>query len=494
MSLPSNLTRGKMFRKTGKKTATDFEPSTDVFPSISVSPIARNLRLAKRGHADGKKDYPPADATGLTTAEQDAIMETARRRKRAIDEFDMHFNAYQGRIDLSQSAVSRIEVKAGKLRNEMVSESRIQKNIAMNHLRAVRDYAAGLKEYQAKHGLSRPPEDAGGTVFLVAFTVLFLLIEIVLGATFFMEHSPGGLLGSASYALIISGINVVVSALLGLGARYISLKGFGYKLLGLTSIVLFPFLMGGFNLFVGHYRKATDEMPWEEAGYAMFDSFRAGPFDLGSFNAILIAVFGLIVAICAFVKFLRIGDIHPGYNKAYERVRDTTDDYAEAYEDAEKKLNELFQQSEDSLMAEAHQLRALVRDASNAQSGQATLIANLDAFLVECDQVANGLLRTYREANEQARSAPKPEYFRDSHAFPTHPRKEISRIGSERIDAEVGRINAAAEAGVRDILEARKNELSSLPTSEELLEGLDSGTIPEPVSEPPLEIVAGGRG
>ena len=483
-----------MFRNANKKTATDFEPSTDVFPSISVAPIARNLKLAKRGIADGKKDYPSADATGLTTAEQDVVTEIARRRKRCIDAFDTHFNAYQGRIDLSQSAVSLIEVKSGKLRNEMVSESRIQKNKAMNHHRAVREYAAGLKEYKDKHRLSRPPDDASGTVFLVAFTVLFLLIEIVLGATFFMEHSPGGLLSSASYALIISGINVVVSALLGLGARYISLKGFGYKLLGLTSIALFPFLMGGFNLFVGHYRKATDEMPWEEAGYAMFDSFRAAPFDIGSFNAILIAVFGLIVAICAFVKFLRIGDIHPGYNKAYDKVHDTIDDYAAAYEDAEKKLNELFHQSEDSLMAEAHQLRAQVRDASNAQSGQATLISNLDAFLVECDQFAIGLLRIYREANEQTRSAPPPGYFRESHAFPTHPQKEISRIGSKRIDAEVELINAAAEAGVRDILKARQDELSFLSTSEELLEGLGRGAVPEAVSEPPLEIIAGGRG
>lgn len=476
------------------KTGTDFQPSTDVFPSITVAQIARNLKLAKRGYADGKKDYPSADATGLTTAEQDTVMEIARLRKRGIDAFDTHFNAYQGRIDLSQSPVSRIEIKSGKLQNEMVSESRIQKNIAMNHLRAVRDYAAGLKEYKEKHGLSRPPDDASGTVYLVAFTILFVLIEIVLGATFFIEHSPGGLVGSASYAFIISGINVGVSILLGLGARYISLKGFGYKLLGLTSIALFPILMVGFNLFVGHYRKATDEMPWEEAGYAMIDSFRAAPFDLGSFNAILIAVFGLIVAILAFVKFLRKGDIHPGYNKAYDRVYESIDDYADAYKDAEQKLNDLFHQSEDSLMAEAHQLLALVRDASNAQSGQATLVGNLDAFLVECNQVANGLLRIYREANEQTRSAPPPSYFSEPHSFPTHPQKEISRIGSKRIDGEVERITAAAETGVRDILKARQDELSFLPTSEEIIEGLSRGGIPEALSEPTLGINSGGRG
>lgn len=482
-----------MFRKTVKKSATDFEPSTDVFPSIAVTPISRSLSLDKRGHSDGKKDYPPADATSLTTAEQEAVNEIARRRKSGIDAFDTHFIAYQGRIDLSQSAVSRIEVQAGRLRNEMVSESRTQKNIATNCLRAVRDYSAGLNEYQRRHGLTRPPEDAGRAVYLWAFTVLFLVIEIVLGAMFFVEHSPRGILGSISYAIIISGINVVVSALLGLGARYAWLKGFGYKLLGVTSILIFPILMLGFNLFVGHYRKATDEMPWEEAGNAMFDSFYAAPFDLGSFNAILIAMFGLIVAICAFIKFLNIGDIHPGYNKAYDRVRNSIDDYADAYEDAERKLNDLFEKSQESLMAEAHQLRSLVRDASNAQSAQVTLVANLEAFLVECDHVANGLLRTYREANEQARSAPVPKYFREPYVFPTQHRKELSTRSSDRVEAEISRINTAAEAGVRAILEARKNELSALPTTDELLENLGRGDILEPVSEPSLKVVAGGR-
>ena len=483
-----------MFLKTGKKTATDFEPSTDVFPSISVAPVARSLRLEKRGNADGKKEYPTTDATGLTTAEQEALTEISRRRKSGIDAFDTHFNAYQGRIDLSQGAVASIEALAGKLRNEMVSECRTQEGIAMNCLNAVRDYSAGLREYQRKHGLTRPPEEAGHAVYLLALTVLFLFIEIVLGAMFFVEHSPGGIIGSASYAVIISGINVAVSALLGLGARYAWLKGFGHKLFGLICMLLFPFLMLGFNLFVGHYRKATDEMPWEEAGYAMFDSFRAAPFDLGSFNAILIAVFGLIVAICAFIKFLRIADIHPGYNKAYNRARNAIDDYADAYEEVEDKLNELFESSRKDLMAEAHKLRSRFRDAANAESGQVTLVANLEAFLAECDQVANGLLRTYREANERARGAPPPGYFRDSHSFPAHPRKKITAVDPNRIEAEIARINTAVETGVRDILEARKKELSSLPTSKELLEDPYRGTVPEPESKPPLEIVAGGRG
>lgn len=161
-----------MFRKTGSKTATDFEPSTEVFPPIAAAPIARKLKVEKRGRTDGKENYPAPDATGLTTAEQAVVSEITRLRKRGIDAFDMHFNAYQGRIDLSQSAVSQVDVQAGKLRNEMVSESKTQQNIVMNKLRAVREFSAGLEDYRKRHRLTAPPKDAQ-SLWVVALVIFF---------------------------------------------------------------------------------------------------------------------------------------------------------------------------------------------------------------------------------------------------------------------------------------------------------------------------------
>lgn len=476
-----------------KKAAVDFEPSTDVFPAIAVKPIAKSLRLQQRGREDGKRDYPASGASDLTTAEQDAISDITRLRKRGIDAFDMHFTAYANRIELGAGALHRIETQAGKLKNEMVSESRTQKNIAMNRLRDVQESSRGLKAYQERHRLTQPPEQVPAGVFQWLLIILFFCAEVTLGAAFFSENSPAGLIGSAAYSMMIAFMNVGVSGLLGFGTRYASLKGFGYKILGTVSLLFFIAFALVFNVFVGHFRKATDEMAWEDAGTAMVESFRANPFDLGSFNAILIAAFGILIAILSFLKFLKLKDIHPGYNKAYDRVREAIDAYADAYENTEEKLNELFEESQAALMAEALQLRAAVRDASSAHSGQVTLLANLNAFLAESEQVANGLLRTYREANEQARSDEAPEYFHTRHAFPIQPQKEVTPLGVLRIEEEIKQINAAASVGVSAILEARRQELGALPTTDQLIDDLNQGVVPEPVREGPLELVSGGR-
>lgn len=483
-----------MFRKTSTKVATDFEPSTEVFPPIQAAPIAQKLKLEKRGRADGKEGYPKSDAIGLTTAEQESLGEITRLRKRGIDAFDAHFKAYQGRIDLSQSAVSQVDLLAGKLRNEMVSESNTQQNIVMNRLRAVRDFNIGLEDYRKQHRLIAPPKDAQ-SLWMVAFLIFFFFaIEIILGALFFQEHSPGGIIGSATYAIMISLVNVAISGTLGHFSRYNKLRGGGHMICGTVSTMLFVAFAIAFNLFVGHYRKATDEMPWDEAAYAMFDSFKAAPFDLGSFNAILIAIFGVVVSAFAFLKLRGWQDVHPGYNRAYDAMRDAIEDYAEAYQDTEDKLNEIFEDSRDTLMAEAHTLRSTVRDAANAHAGQTTLVANLEAFLEECSQVANTLLRTYREANERARVTTAPKYFGEVQSFPPHPRQHVSEFAADSIDREIIRINEAVDRGVRDILDARQNQLGTLPTTETLLRELEEGAMPEPArAAATLTIVAEGR-
>lgn len=479
-----------MFRKARSKTATDFEPSTDVFPSIASGPIAQKLKLEKRGRTDGTANYPASDSTGLTVAEQEAVSEISRLRKRGIDAFDMHFNAYQNRIDSSQSLLSHIHAQAGKLRHEMASESNTQQNIVLNKLKAVREYSMGLADYQRRHRLTGPPKHASSPIVLALFIVVFLALEIILSAFFFRENSPGGLIGSATYAFMIALVNVAISSLLGHFSRYASLQGAGHKLVGVLSWLAFFTFAVGFNIFVGHYRKATDEMAWSEAPYAMFDSFKSTPFDLGSFNAILIVVFGVVVSILAFLKLRSWEDVHPGYNRAYTAVHKAIEEYGDAYQETEQTLNELFEESKDALISEAHKLRATLRDAANAHAAQMTLVGNLAAFLEESGQVANALLRTYREANQKARSTPPPKSFEEAYSFPMPSQRHIPEFASDRIEFEITRINEAVERGVQDILDARQIELTALPKTDVLIHGIEKGVIPDSSSTATSEAVS----
>lgn len=482
-----------MFGRAGRKAATDFEPSTEVFPSIAVAPLAKSLKLEKRGREDGKQNFPAQTSTGPSRAEQEVVSAVSRLRKKGIDAFDTHFNAYQGRIDASRAAVETIEERAGKLRNEMISEGNSQHNKVMNALNDVGEQNGKLQAFRNKHRIVGPPRARknGFLVFAIAF--IGFSIEVVLGAVFFSERSPAGLIGGVNTALLISLINVAIGGVLGFGSRFSTLSGIGNKVLGYVSLLAFFIAALGFNFLVAHFRKALEEMPWEQAAAAVRESMIAAPFDLGNFNAIIIALFGFLVAVMAFIDIRIWQDPRPGYNAIYDDARDAIDDYADEYAEAKQTLDDLYQKSSEALQDEAHKLRGVVRGAATARSAQATLCANLDAFVEECEQVANGLLRVYREENERARSIQPPGHFTKLHRFPTHQRPEPANVAAARIDADIERIDAAAKQGVRDILAARKDQLDTLPKTEVLLRGLPDERMPDLPSAARLEVVAGAR-
>lgn len=333
------------------------------------------------------------------------------------------------------------------------------------------------------------------SLWTVAFLIfVFFAVEIILGALFFQEHSPGGLVGSATYAVMISLVNVAISGLLGHFSRYGALCGLWNKLLGITCwLVFFAFALA-FNLFVGHYRRATDEMPWEQAAYAMIDSFTHAPFDLGSFTAFLIVAFGVVVSLFAFLKIRGWEDVHPGFNRLYDTLEDAIDEYAEAYEDTQEKLKDKFEDASEQIMAEEQHLRATLRGSVHAHSGQTTLVTNLRGFLVECDQCAKTLVTTYREENEKSRKAPRPKYFSESFQFDEAPYREVTPFDESKIEPEVKRIEEEARAGVAKILKAREEQLEALPAPSELL-GEDRPEKTRMISrEDRLKVVNGGAG
>lgn len=78
-------------------------------------------------------------------------------------------------------------------------------------------------------------------------------------------------------------------------------------------------------------------------------------------------------------------------------------------------------------------------------------------------------------------------------SFPAHSPRHVSEFAADRIDREITRINETADRGVRDILEARQKQLGALPTTEELLRGLEEGTKSERAQSATFDSVNGGR-
>jgi len=485
--------RISMFRKVGSKTATDFQPSTEVFPPIAADAISRRLKLEKRGREDGKQNYPTEDAVSLSRVEEEIVSEVGRLRRKGIDAFDIQFNAYQTRMDSGRSAVEAIEERSGKLRNEMIAEGNSQHNQVMNALRDVREQHARLRAFRERHAIIGPPRSRKSIWLVVGIAIVAFSIEVILGAVFFSERSPAGLVGGINTAILISLINVAIGAIMGLISRHLSLKGFGNKLLGFLGWIGFFTFAIAFNFLVAHFRKALEEMPWEEAAAAVRESMIASPLDLGNFNAIIIALFGFLVAVMSFIDIRIWQDPRPGYNAIYNDLQGAIDDYAEEYETAKNTLDALYDRSSSALNTEALRLRGQVREAASARAAQSTLCANLDAFLTESEQVANALLRSYREANERARETKPPAYFDQILRFPVHHRPEPAEVTASRIDLQIDLIDAAAKQGVRDILAAREGQLETLPRTETLLQGIEAGALPTVLGESRLSVVKGAR-
>lgn len=463
-----------MFGNSRKATATALEPSTELFNPIAIEKIAKDLRIEKVGREDGSKNLPPTSSSSLSSVEHRALDEINRIKKRGVDDYSRHHNAYQNRIDASRGAVERIEEKAGQLCNEMRSESKNQSNQVKAKLRAVKDRDIGEQVFKQRHCIVGPPRDAKPAVLMVLGLVFAMLVEVALGGIFFSEKSNTGLLGGISTAFMLTVVNVVFCLLCGFGSRYMNLSGVANKLLGVISCVGFLMMALGFNLLVAHFRDALDVLPWEQAAGAALDSLRSGVFSIDSFNAVIISLFGFLVSLVAFIEGRIWQDPYPGYNRVYDAVDTAYYDYADAFEEAHEELNSLYEEHRDGLNGEAANLRASIRDAASAQANQVTLALNLSEFLLSCEQALNSMLRLYRENNTKCRSAPNPAYFDEPFDLNTGVREVEPQLSKSQIEASIARVDDVAKQGIATILNAREEEIDTLPTTEEVLDSLHS--------------------
>ena len=291
-----------MFKKLRTPTAATFEPSTEIFPPIDVSRIAKSLNLVREARSDGSGDLPPTTAGNLCSTELSAVNEISRRRKRGLDDHHRHFNAYQGRVDARIGAVEVIEQIAGKLCNEMISMSKSQRNLVKIALRGVQDRNIGEQNFKAKHKIVGPPRDKKSAALMMFGLLFAVLVEVTLAGTFFAEKNTSGLLGGLSTALMLTTINVVFCLLCGLGSRFINLAGVANKLLGCICMLGFLLMAVGFNFLVAHFRDALDSLPWEQAAGVAFQSLRENPLGIESFDAVVISLFGFLASLIGFIE------------------------------------------------------------------------------------------------------------------------------------------------------------------------------------------------
>ncbi len=285
-----------------------------------------------------------------------------------------------------------------------------------------------------------------------------------------------GLVGGMVIAIIISFVNVMASLFCGFGARYVNLKSFVSKAFGFMAFLLFLGIFAGLNLTVAHFRDALESHPWDEAAFQAIIGLRQNVFGIDSFNSWVVAAFGGIVNIIAFIEGLTWYDRHPGYNRTFSAAERAVSSYARQYEQAQSKLDEIYSQARDGLKGHAQRMRANIQSAVDAVSGRSTLKRQLNTFLETCDRAVHQLHARYREANAKVRSEPRPKYFDRDFFFEKYEfTEQVSSIDTEEAKAEIEKVDRIVERGVRNILEAQRSAISAFPTVDQLKDQLRAG-------------------
>ena len=388
-----------------------FHPGGETFPSVNVDVIGRNLKLERRGARDAKAGMPKSDAEGLSQAEHEVVERVDELRKKGLEYYELQIDVYASRIRGARAERDSVEVEAGQFKTTFEVESRACANHLDNAMELVKGSYEKLEAYRNKHGTIGPPDDPKNAIYMLGVILIVFVIEVALSGTLFAEKNTMGLVGGMGIAFIISGVNVVACLLCGFGARYVNLRSFGSKIFGTLTFLLFLGIFAGLNLMVAHFRDALELYEWDEAAFQAITGFRENVFGIDSFKSWVVAAFGGIVSVIAFIEGLIWYDRHPGFNRTFNAGEDAVSSYARKYEQAQNQLEELYAEARDELKGHAQRMRANIQSAVDAVSNQSTLTRKLNTFLESCDRAVNQLHARYREANTKTRSDQRPKYF-----------------------------------------------------------------------------------
>ena len=460
----------------GRTGGRGFHPGSETFPPLNVDVIGKNLKLERRGTRDAKAGIPKSDAEGLSQAEYEVVERVREIRKMGLENYELQIGAYASRIRGARAERETVEMVAGEFKTEFEVEGRRCVNHLENAMRLVKGSHEKFEAYRVRHGTVGPPDAPKNAVFMFGIILIVFAIEVGLSGTLFAEKNTMGLVGGMGIAFIISIVNVMSCLLCGFGARYVNLRSFGSKVFGSMAILLFLGIFAALNFMVAHFRDALEVYEWDEAAFQAVIGLRENLFGIDSFKSLVVAAFGGIVSVIAFIEGLVWYDRHPGFNRTFAAAESAVSSYAKKYDQAQNQLEERYAMARDELKGHAQRMRGNIQSAVDAVGSQSTLTRRLNTFLETCDGAVNQLLARYREANTKIRSDQRPKYFDRDFRFEKYaPAEELSDINTEEAKAEIEKVERIVERGVSDILEAQKSAISAFPTVVQLKDQLPGG-------------------
>lgn len=390
-------------------------PSAQVFPATDLDQVAAELRLDTRGGEDGRANLPPSDASLEAAAESDVRAEIERRASKALQDYRVQVELYEGRIRRGLLAADlRTSIEAAGER--ALSDFRVQATDDLSHLDAFRLEAEGRQKefdaFRSANRLERLPRLPKGVALRWMVVALLVLVEALMNGVFFAEGSETGLIGGVAQATVLSLFNVGVGLCFArYGLPWLRHLNPALKALGTLATAVYVVSTTALNLSIGHFR----DLFIQNAGVVLIPDLAArlasGPLNLADARSLILVGLGVAFNVIATVDASGLDDPYPGYGSVGRRKDEAVANYANHRTGC---LTDL-KARRDEAIADMSQIVADVRtkehDVQLSVNGRARLDQQYAAYVEHLGNCHVRLVQRYREANLKARTTPSPHGF-----------------------------------------------------------------------------------
>lgn len=459
-----------------KREPHDYRPSLELFATLSIDKLARELALAAAGAARGAREEPASESVPLDDVENRVVERVEAEKNVAHGLLLDELRTYQERL-----AGLDFEGRFGTIRQAApaaVSEFRAEAAQGRDELHGLRRHLRDLEmerdDFRRRHRLRRTAHWAsGGNLTLkVGILLAIFVFEVLLNAFFLAKGSELGYLGGAVEALTFALVNVGVSFLIAVaGVRQLNHRNLLRKLFGFVSLLLYLALAVGLNLALAHYREVSAAQV-ADAGREVLVRLQTRPLAIDDVKSWLFFTLGILCSSIAFADAFLIFDPYPGYAPLEKRWVAAHDAYIRRKNDLIERLLGIRDDA-IAILEEANRDLSIRRSEHDAiLEGRARLARLFAAHQTHLDRAANALLAVYREANKRSRQTPPPARFAAAFTLDKFPIEQglLETSAREDLRRSIADSQAMLEAQVQAIHAEFEKAFASYREIDELVE------------------------
>jgi hypothetical protein len=361
-------------------------PTAETFPSLDMDQILRDLRLEERAER----------VEGPDTAELDILDYIERLARKAHEIYLARVDDYETRIRRTLAAVD-LPVQIEAIGSTALAEVRAQ---IVNHqnqlnllLQAVRRGEDEFRHFRQRHGLTRPPKyiSLDERRLLLLILLALVLLESLLTGTLFAQARQGNLAASLVQALLLSILNVGLSALYGMyGYPYLFHRKLVLRLVGVAATLLFAIGLLRLNLAIGH---VWDLSPAETGRPPSSDP-----------RTLILVLLGIVVGLAAAVHVATRRDPYPGYTGVALARQRVIHRYAQESSRGLAQILELRNWTVEDMSGAVRLIGEAERSLMLALEGRSGAHQEYVIYLQQLAEVHQRLVQRYRELSPRVRN------------------------------------------------------------------------------------------